>query len=51
MVNIPQLMSRICTEVVSAKGPKITIPNGNAQEVDICKKLKTRPCIAAGTSS
>ena len=51
MTARPPPMRRYCILTTSARGPNTIIPMGRAQEVEICMKLNTRPCMEAGTCS
>ena len=47
----PAALKRRWTGITSASGPNTTIPNGRAQEVAICIKLKILPCMPGVTFS
>ena len=47
----PALFKRYWTGTRSASGPNTSIPNGSAQDVAICMKLKILPCMPGDTFS
>ena len=47
----PPPMSRYWILTASARGPNTIMPRGRAQEVDICMKLNTLPCMEGSTRS